>query len=111
MVVLLSVRFLAEMGMLVALAWGGWAVGDNTVLSVVLAVVLPLAAAGIWGRWVAPRSSHRLTEPYRLAVELTLFAVAFVLVLGAEPSPQAGFFGLAVWVAFLVSMPARRAQV
>lgn len=111
MVVLMTVRFLAEIGMLVAFAWGGWALDDNGALSVVLAVLLPLAAAGVWGRWVAPRSSHRLAEPYRLAVELILFAAAFVLVLGAGPRPQAAFFGLAVWLAFLVSMPARRAQV
>jgi hypothetical protein len=111
MMVLMAVRFLAEIGMLVSLAWGGWALGDGMPWSVVLAVVAPLLAAAAWGRWVAPRATHRLGEPYRLAVELSLFAIGFVLVLRAEPSPQAGFFGLGVWLAFLVSMPARRVQV
>lgn len=111
MVILLAVRFLAELGMLGALAWGGWSAPANAALSLVLAVVLPLLAALAWGRWVAPKAGHRLPDPSRLGIELTLFAAAFVAVARAEPQPGGAMFGVAVWLAFLLSMPARRAQL
>ena len=111
MVFLLAMRFLAELGMLAALAWGGWSLGGNTALSVVLAVLLPVVAASVWGRWVAPRASQRLADPARFAVEIALFAAAFAAVAEAQPHPRGAVFGLAVWLAYLISMPARRAEV
>lgn len=106
--VLLAVRFLAELGMLVCLGIGGWQLGDSLLASVFLGVVLPLMAAGVWGRWVAPRASRRLRDPTRLGVEVTLFVAALLAVMGAHPSPAMAVLGLAVWAAFLVSIPSRR---
>jgi hypothetical protein len=37
-----------------------------------------LAAAAVWGRWVAPASRHRLTDPARLVVEVAFFTAAGV---------------------------------
>ena len=109
--VLLAVRFLAELGMLVCLGIGGWQLGDSLLASVLLGVVLPLVAAVVWGRWVAPRASRRLRDPARLGVEVTLFAAALLAVMGAQPSPAMAVFGLAVWAAFLASIPSRRHEV
>lgn len=108
MMVLLAVRFLAEIGMLVCLGIGGWRLGNAPVASVVLTVVLPLAAAVVWGHWVAPRASRRLRDPARLGVEVTLFAAALLAVMGAHPSPAMTVVGLTVWAAFLTSIPSRR---
>ncbi len=71
-------RFASELGMLAALGVGGWTAGTRTgaVLGVVLAVALPVLAAVVWGRWVAPRAGHRLEDLARLGVELVLFAAA-----------------------------------
>ena len=83
---LAAVRFLAELAMLVALAYVGWRLaGDIQVLGAVLAVLLVGLAAAVWGRWVAPRSETRLEDPTRLGVEVVLFgaAVAGLLVVGA----------------------------
>jgi drug/metabolite transporter (DMT)-like permease len=109
--VLLAVRFLAELGMLVCLCIGGWQFGESLLASIVLGVVLPLVAAVVWGRWVAPRASRRLRDPGRLGVEVTLFVAALLAVMGAHPSPAMAVFGLAVWVAFLASIPSRRHEV
>jgi hypothetical protein len=109
--VLLGFRFLAELAMLAALAWGGWYLTDTVALSVVLAVALPVLAAIVWGRWVAPRAAHRLPDPARLGVEITLFAVAFVSVAAAEPRPANLLFGLAMWLVFLATLPARHVEV
>lgn len=105
--VLLGVRFLAELGLLACLAVGGWQRGDSLLASVLLGLGLPLVAAAVWGRWVAPRAARRLGDPARLGVEVTLFAAALLLMTGAEPSPAMTVAGLAVWAAWLVSIPAR----
>jgi hypothetical protein len=106
--VLLAVRFLAELGMLACLGIGGWQLGGSLPASVVLGVALPLVAAVVWGRWVAPRASHRLGDPARLGVEVTVFAAALLAVMGTQPSPAMAVLGLAVWAAFLVSLPSRK---
>ena len=91
--------------MLGCLAYGGWAVADDVLVSTALAIALPLAAALAWGRWVAPRAARRLEDPRRMGVEVALFTVAvLVLVLG---DPGATWFGVATWAAWLVSSPAR----
>src|SRR5690349_2004661 len=107
MMVLLGIRFLAELGMLLCLGVGGWQSGDSLVTSLALGVGLPLVAAAVWGRWVAPRASSRLRDPARLGVEITLFAAALLLSIPAEPWPAMMFVAIAVWVAFLVSIPSR----
>ena len=111
MAVLLLLRFLAELAMLAALAWGGWHLTDSTPLSLVAAVLLPVAAAAVWGRWVAPRARHRLGDPARAGVELVLFFAAFVLLSQAEPHPDTVGWALAMLLLYLVSMPARRVRV
>jgi hypothetical protein len=107
MLALLAVRFLAELGMLVCLGVGGWQRADTLLASAVLGIVLPIAAAGLWGRWISPRATRRLPDPARLGVEVMLFAAALLLVMGAEPSPAMTVVGLVVGAAFLVSIPSR----
>ena len=97
------VRFLAELGLLAALGWAGWALPDSTALSVVLMVVLPLLAAVAWALWVAPRAGHKLPDPLRLAVELVLFGGAVVLLLVTGAPVAAG----ALATGYLVSVPSR----
>lgn len=102
------VRFLAELGLLAALGYAGWQLSESTALSVVLAVGLPLAAALVWGKWVAPRARGRLEDPARFVVELVLFAAAFGGLLWVGPEPAVSIAGLALWAAYLVSIPVRR---
>src|SRR6478672_8314869 len=97
MVALLALRFLAELGMLACLGFGGWQVGDTMLASIALGLGLPLVAATVWGRWIAPRASHRLRDPARLAVEVTLFAAALAVVITAKPAPAMAVLGFAVW--------------
>jgi len=110
-VVVLGLRFLAELGLLAALAWAGWHLTGSTALSLVAAVVLPLLAAGVWGRWVAPRARHRLKDPARAAVEVVLFMTAFVLLTRSEPHPDTIGWALALLLVYLVSLPARRMEL
>jgi hypothetical protein len=64
----LALKFLLELA-----AFGGLAVLGATV-SWILALVAPLVAIAIWGRWCAPKSSHRLPASRRVPLELAVFA-------------------------------------
>jgi len=74
----LGLRFVLEVGALAALAYGGWHVPGPLWLRIVLAVVLPLAAAVVWGRWVAPKASHPIPDPLRLVPEWIVFGGATI---------------------------------
>lgn len=112
---LAAVRFVAELGLLAALAWVGWGLGAmadlDEALSMGLSVILAASLAGmgtaVWGRWVAPRSEMRLEDPRRLVVEVTLFGLAAVGLLVVGPAPASTVTAAALVVAYAVSMPAR----
>jgi len=111
---LLALRFLAELLLLTSYGVGGWALGDtvrNLASALALAIALPLLVALVWGRWVAPRASRRLPDPARLGVELLLFAGAMALLGGVVRTPTGVVGGLVTLGLFLVSMPARHADV
>jgi hypothetical protein len=93
----LLIRFLSELGALAAFTiWGfseaGW-----------LGIIPPLAGAALWGRWMAPRSAHRLPDPRRLMAELVFFCLA-TAAFGAAGAPvAAAIYGpLAIGCAVLV---------
>jgi hypothetical protein len=109
--VLLALAFLAEVAMLVGLAWAGWSLTGSTALSWLLALLLPSVAAAVWGVWCSPKAPRRLPTPYRWAVKVTLFATTVVLLLRSDPQPATGVFAVLMWLAFLVSLPSDRALV
>lgn len=79
----LAVRFLLELGALVALAYWGWTVSGPFILRGVLAVGAPAVAALVWGLFVAPNARRRLDDPLRLILELVVFAAAALALLTA----------------------------
>ena len=82
----LTVRFLTEVALLAGLAIAGTRLGDGVVFKIVDAVLLPLAAAAVWGMFIAPRARRRLAEPARIIVEVALFAgTGLVLLLSGLP--------------------------
>ncbi len=85
----LVVRFVVELAGLAGLAvWGAGATSSG-VGQVVLAIAAPLAAAGIWGVWSAPKAARRLPGSGLLGLELALLAAA-VAALVAAGHPLAG---------------------
>jgi Protein of unknown function (DUF2568) len=84
----LALRFLLELCLLAALAVWGAQAGRSVVADVALAILAPVAAAAVWGMFVAPRAPRRVSDPARLGLELLLF------VLGAAALIAAGHSGL-----------------
>jgi hypothetical protein len=77
--VVLTIRFLTELALLAGLAVAGAHLGGGVALAIVDAVLLPAAAAAIWGLFIAPRARRRLPEPARFLIEFVLFAAAGVV--------------------------------
>ncbi len=100
---LAGVRFLAELGLLAALAFSGAALGQTPMWSWALAVALPAVAAAVWGRWVAPRAARRLSDPARLGVEVILFGAAAAALAGAVRGAGATVAGAVLLLAYGVS--------
>jgi hypothetical protein len=71
--------FLDELVLLAVLAIAGARLAGGIVASTFLGILLPLAAAMLWGAWLAPRARRRLEHPLRLAAKLALVAAAAVL--------------------------------
>jgi hypothetical protein len=96
-VIVLLLRFLSEIGALVAFTmWGfseaGW-----------FGVLPPIAAAAVWGRWMAPRSASRLDDPRRLIAEIAFFSLAIAAfgAIGADIAAVV-FAGIALGTMVLV---------
>jgi hypothetical protein len=72
----LGLRFLLELCALAALAYGGWHLPGPVWLRILAAIALPVLAAMVWARWVAPRASRPLPDPRRLIPEWVVFGGA-----------------------------------
>jgi hypothetical protein len=48
-----------------------------------------------------------MADPARLAVEVALFAAAFLALQAGEATLQTMLVGVSLWAAFLISVPAR----
>lgn len=73
----LTLRFLAELGMLAGLAYWGATTGEGAT-AWVLGLGAPAAAAVVWGLFVSPRAKRPVPLPIRLAIEIDLFVATAI---------------------------------
>ena len=95
----LALRFVLELCMLASLGAWGWSVGGTLVVKIMLAVVIVVVVATIWGVFLSPRRNVQLPAAVRLAMELVLFALA-VVALAALAQPV---LAAALGVAYLIN--------
>lgn len=74
----LAVVFLVELGALVALGFAGWKIGAGPV-RVLLAILLPVAAAVLWGLFAAPRRRFQVPAARPVVKVLVLGGAAVAL--------------------------------
>lgn len=85
----IGLRFILEITLLFVFAYSSYQIFENTVVRWVLAIALPIAVASSWGYYIAPKSQHVLSMPWRTILVVSLFVVASVLL------AKAGQFKLA----------------
>jgi hypothetical protein len=90
---ILTLRFLCELGLLAGLAVWGFAVGEG-LTSWILGIGAPVAAALVWGAFVAPKARRPVSTPVRLTIELGLFGAAAVALWFADAPAAAIALGV-----------------
>jgi hypothetical protein len=90
-----GLRFLLELAALGSLAYWGFDEHEG-VAQWLLGLGLPLVAAVVWGRFVAPKASHPTTDPQRLLLELLVFGSGVVALAAAGEGTLAVVFGALV---------------
>jgi len=97
----LILAFTLELALLAAL--GYWGFHNKKIPGRYLpGLGMPLVAAALWWYWAAPKSEHRLQQPYLLVFKLVLFGVAaFGLYRSGQPGAAVLLAGLALLSALL----------
>ncbi len=91
----LGLRFLLELCILVIFGYWGFKTGSNAFLKFLLGLGAPVLFAVTWGTFLAPKSAHRLGEPWLSLLELALFALAgWALYSAGKVSLAAAFAGV-----------------
>ena len=105
----LAVRFILEMGGLLALGKWGWLQADGF-LRFVLALGVPLLAAVLWGTFAVPDDPSRSGKApvkvpgfVRLLLELGFFASATWALFAVGSTTLGWIFGAAVLIHYLIS--------
>jgi Protein of unknown function (DUF2568) len=78
----LGLRALMEMGIVVALAYWGYQIGENVGMKILLGIVAPLIGFGFWGAIDFHQAGH-LAEPLRLSEELIISGLAAIALYAA----------------------------
>lgn len=73
--------------------WRSWLIG----------IAWAIVVAGVWARWMAPRSAHRLVDPWRYLAQAVLFVAVGALAALAGLLVLAGVFTVTSLVAFAFS--------
>jgi hypothetical protein len=71
----IGLRFLLELCILVTFGYWGFRTGTGTFSKILLGIGAPILFAGVWGTFLAPKSTMRLNEPWLVLLELVIFAL------------------------------------
>ena len=91
--VVLTIRFLMELGLLASVSLWGFDAGAGSG-SLALGFVAPVAVAVIWGLFVAPRARWPLPVGARVALELELFGAGTLALLSLGSVALAAIFAV-----------------
>jgi Protein of unknown function (DUF2568) len=89
----LGLRALMEMGIVVALAYWGYQIGENVGMKILLGIVAPLIGFGFWGAIDFHQAGH-LAEPLRLSEELIISGLAAIALYAAGQQALGWTLGL-----------------
>ena len=90
----LLIRFLLEICILLIFGYWGFRVGSQGFLKVLLGIGAPAAFAVIWGTFLAPKAAWRLSQPWLLILEVTIFGLTTWALYSTGKTALAATFGL-----------------
>ncbi|MDQ2904863.1 MAG: YrdB family protein [Chloroflexota bacterium] len=79
----LTLSFLLELCVLVALGYWGFQIGQGTITKIGLGIGAPVLAVVVWALFGAPRSARRLQGPWLLLLRVVFFGSAAVALFSA----------------------------
>jgi Protein of unknown function (DUF2568) len=94
-----GLRFVLELCALTALGYWGYGV------SYALMVLAPVAAAVLWGAFVAPKARWHPGDPWRLLLELAVFGSGVAALAATGKGMLAVVFGAAVALHLALTFP------
>ncbi|WJH33689.1 YrdB family protein [Paenibacillus sp. CC-CFT747] len=77
----LTIRFLLEIVILVALSYWGFHLDSELLIQIVLGLGLPLVTAITWGKIISPKATIKLPLIGVILIELLIFGAAFLCLL------------------------------
>ena len=92
----LALRFALELCAIAALIYWGLETVSNPAIGIVLALAATGLFVAVWGRWIAPKASHRLQDPARLVTELLVFAASVAALAAAGRAHLAIAFAILI---------------
>jgi hypothetical protein len=98
----LGVRFLLELASLASFGFWGATVHVSGALRAVLAIVLPLAAALLWGLFVSPKARYSTGRPGQVGLGLIVFLVAALLLRDRGHVAMAAVFAVTAVISSLL---------
>ena len=90
----LALAFFLELGVLGALGYWGFQVGQGTIAKIGLGIGAPLMAVVVWGLFGAPNAVWHLNGPWRLILEVVFFGSAAVALFISGQRVLGGVFAL-----------------
>jgi len=96
-----ALAFACELAMITILGIAGWSLGSRGLISIALLIFYPALAILIWSVWVAPRAGRRFADPWRLIVQLMLFAATAALSAAGGHTLLGVVFGAVAWSTFI----------
>jgi hypothetical protein len=99
----LLIKFLIELAAVAAFAYWGASAASGT-FAVLLAVAVPAAMVVIWAAFAAPNSARRLRTAVRVPLELTVFALAALALVGGSSALVLAFALLVLANAALLTL-------
>jgi hypothetical protein len=96
--------FIMELAMLASFGFSGFHMAKTIIVKYLLGIAFPIAVAIVWGIFEAPRSSHRLPQPYRFLLAIALFMSAAFLLYKTGYSKTAITFAIAAIVTQIAAL-------
>ncbi|NMB54796.1 MAG: YrdB family protein [Leptolinea sp.] len=97
----LVLAFLLELGLLAIFGYRGATFHVTSMWKILLGIGLPILLAMVWGKFLAPASSTRLTEPWLAELKIVLFSLGTFLLCSTGQKSLSLWFGVA-WISNLI---------